>query len=208
MVTYMLKDLYCNISDTERKIWQMKETEILEKLWERSEDVLSIIDAEYGNLLKKLVYQVVRDNQDTEECLNDTYMSVWNTIPPNRPKYLMAYICRVAKNIAINRLRHRMTMKRNSDNVQYIEELGECIANENVFDSIDESILVDCINEFLKKQSKRNRVIFIKRYWFGYSVKDIANELEMSERHTSVVLERLRKKLKEYLKEEGYDEKI
>lgn len=182
----------------------MRESEILDMLWEHSESVFNAIETEYGYLLKKLIYQIVSDNQDMEECLNDTYMSVWNAIPPDRPEYLKAYICRIAKNIAINRLRTKKAMKRNQDNLLYIEELGECIAREDVFYQIEEAELAEHINTFLGKQSEKNRVIFLKRYWFGYSVKDIAKEMGMSEKHTSVTLGRLRKKLKMYLIKEDW----
>ena len=180
----------------------MTEAEIMSMLWERSENVLYAIEKEYGYLLRKLIYQIVLDNQDMEECLNDTYMAVWNAIPPNRPDYLKAYICRTAKNIAMNKLREKLAVKRNSDNIFYMEELGECISGENAFDDIEEKELTACINEFLEKQNRKNRVIFVKRYWFGFSVKEIAQELEMSEKYVSVVLGRIRKKLKGYLKEE------
>lgn len=185
----------------------MNELTIIDMLWNRSESALHVIEREYGHLLKGIIYQIVRNNQDMEECLNDTYMSVWNSIPPNRPEYLRAYICRLAKNIAMNHVRHKKRLKRNTDDVFYMEELGECIADDDVFAKIEEETLVEHIELFLDKQSERNRVIFIKRYWFGYSVKDIAKEMEMSERHASVVLNRLRKKLKTYLKEVGWYEK-
>lgn len=181
---------------------KMTEAEIISMLWERSETALNVMDNEYGRLLRKLIYQIVRDNQDMEECLNDTYMAVWEAIPPNRPDYLKAYICRIAKNIAMKRLRERLAIKRNSDNIFYMEELGECISDENVFVSIEEEVLTDYIKKFLDEQSERNRVMFIKRYWFGYCVKEIAKELKMSEKHISVVLGRMRKRLKSYLKEE------
>lgn len=186
----------------------MTEAEIINMLWEHSENALYVIDKEYGMLLRKLIYHIIGDNQDMEECLNDTYMAVWEAVPPNRPDYLRAYVCRIAKNIAMKRLREKMAIKRNSYNIFYIEELGECISDENIFASIEEKVLTGYIKQFLDKQSARDRVIFIKRYWFGYSVKEIAKELKMSEKHMSVILGRIRKKLKEYLKEEGYDEKL
>lgn len=186
----------------------MTEAEIISMLWERSENALHVMDKEYGRLLRKLIYQIIGDNQDMEECLNDTYMAVWEAIPPNRPDYLRAYICRIAKNIAMKRLREQMAAKRNTNNIFYIEELGECISDENVFARIEEKALTDFIKQFLDKQSVRDRVIFVKRYWFGFSVKEIAQELKITEKHISVILGRTRKKLKECLKEEGYDEKL
>lgn len=137
-----------------------------------------------------------------EECLNDTYMAVWDAIPPNRPEYLKAYICRIAKNIAAKKLRERLAKKRNSDHVYYIEELGECVSGDHVFDGIEEELLTVYIKKFLDVQSERNRVIFVKRYWFGYSLKEIAREVGMSEKHISVILGRSRKKLEAYLREE------
>lgn len=209
-----MKNYICSEVSSERlknfrkeHLYKMKESEILDMLWQRSESVLHIIDEEYGHLLQELIYRIVRDNQDVEECLNDAYMSVWNSIPPNRPEYLRAYICRIAKNIAMNHLRKKKRMKRDIDNILYIEELGECVSGEDVFEKLEEKALVEYIESFLDKQKERNRVVFIKRYWFGYSVKDISKEMGMSERHTSVVLNRLRKKLKAYLKEVHWYEK-
>lgn len=77
----------------------MTEAEIISMLWERSENALHVMDKEYGMLLRKLIYHIIGDNQDMEECLNDTYMAVWEAVPPNRPNYLRAYVCRIAKTL-------------------------------------------------------------------------------------------------------------
>ena len=145
---------------------------------------------------------ILADAQDAEECANDTYLGVWNSIPPNRPEPLRPYVCRIGRNIALNRLRSNTAQKRSGYELS-LDELSGCISAPNQDDGL---ALGRAIDAWLDTLNKENRAIFLRRYWFGDSVKDIATALHMKENAVSVRLSRLRDSLKAYLIKEGYYE--
>lgn len=177
----------------------MEDKNILELLWQRSESAISAMVKRFGNRLYATAMNLINDRQDAEECVNDTYMAIWNAIPPKRPEPLAPYIYRTGRNIALNRLRANTAQKRGGYELS-LEELAGCIPAPYLEDG---RILGQAMDEYLSTISKQSRIIFLRRYWFGDSVKDIAKEFGMTENAVSVRLSRTRDGLKEYLTKEG-----
>lgn len=175
---------------------------ILKLLWDRQERGLEEMAAAYGQRLYGIAYNILGNRHDAEECVNDTYLALWNTIPPQRPNPLIAYACRVGRNIALNRLRSDSAQKRSSGYDLSLEELAGCIPGASMEQVMDGRILGQSINKFLASLSKENRILFLRRYYFGDSVKKIAGSLSMSENTVSVRLNRIRAKLRKFLEKE------
>lgn len=184
----------------------MKDKEIVTLYFERVENAILETDKKYGKLCRKISMGITNDIRDTEEIINDTWMTVWNTIPPKNPHSLKTYICRIAKNLSLKKYEYNHALKRKSEYEYSLEELNDCIGSkENVEEGIMQEELVHVINQFLGNISEENRILFLKRYWFLYSVKDIAKEARISEKNASMRLARIRKQLKQYLRKEGYE---
>lgn len=147
---------------------------------------------------------ILGSRQDAEECVNDTYLAIWNVIPPQRPDPLPPYIYRTGRNIALKRLRDNSAQKRNSAYDASLDELAFCIPVGTLEETLDARALGQAIDRFLDTVSQESRVIFLRRYWFGDSIKEIAKGLGMQENTVSVHLSRTRSKLKDYLTEEGF----
>ena len=175
---------------------------ILKLLWDRQERGLEEMAAAYGQRLYGIAYNILGNRHDAEECVNDTYMALWNTIPPQRPDPLIAYACRVGRNIALNRLRSDSTQKRDSRYDLSLDELAGCIPGASLEHVMDGRILGQSINKFLATLPKTSRIIFLRRYYFGDSVKKIAGSLSLSENTVSVRLNRIREKLRKFLEKE------
>lgn len=146
------------------------------------------------------------NNEDAEEVVNDTYLGVWNSIPPEKPKYLMPFVCRITKNIAMNRLDYNNAKKRNSYTQMSFEELEEIVSGKSsVEEEYEAKEIAGYISEFLKRESYQKRTIFIKRYWYFDSIHQISEEQGINENTVKSELFRLRKKLKAYLEEKGVE---
>ncbi len=180
----------------------MEDHEILALLEQRSDRAIDALAERFGSLLLRIAMNLVDNSQDAEECVNDTYLAVWNSVPPNHPLPLQPYICRICRNIAINRLRRSTTQKRAGYEIS-LDELAGCISAPLQEDS---RLIGQAMNAWLRTLSKENRAIFLRRYWFGDSIKDIAAATGLKENAVSVRLNRLRDKLKDYLYMEGYYE--
>lgn len=178
----------------------MEDHQILDLLWQRSEGAVSALAQKFGKLLHRMAMNLLGSPQDAEECVNDTYLAVWNSIPPNRPEPLRPYVCRIGRNIALNRLRGNCAQKRSGYEVS-LDELAGCISAPRIEDG---RALGQAIDAYLDTLNKDNRVIFLRRYWFGDTVKDIAKAFGMTENAVFVRLSRIRDGLKEYLIKEGY----
>ncbi len=172
---------------------------ILELLWCRAEQAIDALAQKFGARLLHTARNFLGP-EDAEECVNDTYLAVWNAIPPRRPEPLMPFVLRVGRNIALNRLRS-LTAQKRSAYVLSLEELSGCVSAP----ALSGRELGEAMTAFLRKQSRDNRVIFVKRYWFGDSVKEIAWEFSMTENAVSVRLSRMRDGLRRHLTQEGYE---
>ena len=175
---------------------------IIELFFQRSEQGIRELDIKYGKFFQKLSYNIVNNRQDAEECVNDAYLGAWNTIPPTRPDPLLAYICKIVRNISLKSYYKKEAAKRSSSHTVAMEEIEACIAFPGTVEAEYEAKeLARIIESFLDTLSAENRVIFMRRYWFSDSCKDIAELTGLTEKNISVRLTRIRKKMKDYLTE-------
>ena len=182
----------------------MNDDRIIELFFERSEQAIKELDAKYQKTLMKVSFNILNNELDAEECVNDTYLAAWNAIPPAKPNPLVAFVCKIVRNISLKRYEHNTAVKRNSFYDVSLEELDECLASvTTVEDEINERELVKIIESFLDSLSKENRVVFLRRYWFFDSYADIASQVGITEKNVSVKLSRIRNQLRTYLKERG-----
>ena len=176
---------------------------ILSLLWARSETAIEALALNYGRRLYQTAFNILSDRLDAEECVDDTYLAVWNAIPPRKPDPLAGFVFRTGRNISLNRLRSRLADKRNSSYDLSLDELTGCIPAPALEEQLDARALGQAIDRFLEEQSRDNRILFVRRYWFGDSVRDLAQFLSIKENAVSVRLSRLRDMLKDYFIKEG-----
>jgi len=178
---------------------------ITKLLWLRSEDALDALAQTFGKRLYQTARNILGTHSDAEEAVNDTYLALWNTIPPKNPVPLAPYVFRVGKNIAMTKLRDKTAQKRNGYEVS-LSELEECIGGPELWEQLSAKALGEAIDAFLDTLPEMSRAIFLRRYWFGDDVKDIAAALKITENAVSVRLHRTRDKLKNHLIKEGFYE--
>lgn len=183
----------------------MDEKEIVELYWCRSEHAIKETDIKYGKYCNTIAFNILGNQQDSEECVNDTYWKAWNSIPPKRPAKLSAFLGKITRNLALNRYEHLTADKRGSGQVCVaLDELAECIPDPNYVERIvEDKLLADMINRFLSTLSKETRQIFLRRYWGLYPVDQIASDLGISISKCKMSLYRTRRKLKSFLEKEG-----
>lgn len=183
----------------------MNDEQITELLFARDESGIAAMRENYGRLLKSVAYGVLHSEQDAEECESETLLRAWNSIPPARPQRLAAYLCRITRRLALDRYDYNKAEKR-SGIVLPIDELAEFIGGGSAAeDLLTETELTRLLNEFLGAQDYNTRVIFMRRYWFGETTKEIAERLHAGESMVKSRLSRTLKRLREYLRKEGYD---
>lgn len=183
----------------------MTDEQIITLYWNRDEQAIRETDTQYGDLLYHLAYNILHDRCDCEECQNDTYLSIWNAIPPSRPALFQAFITRIMRNIAINRYKEKQTKGRvPSEMTVSMEELLDSLKGEEPFGEEDGlSELGQLINEFVHSLSEKQQYIFIGRYYMTDKVKTIAEELSMTESGVYKELRELRKDFKTFLERNG-----
>ena len=173
---------------------------IIELFFERSEQGIQELDIKYGKVCHKLSYNIVSNRQDAEECVNDSYLGAWNAIPPAKPDPLLTYICKIVRNISLKIYYRKEAAKRSSHYTIAMEEIEACIAAPNTVEAeIEARELAHIIESFLDTLTMENRIIFMRRYWFYDSCKDIAEFVGLTEKNISVRLTRIRQKMKDYL---------
>lgn len=183
----------------------MDEQEIIGLFFERSEQAIAELDGRCGKLGRRLAENILGSARDAEECLNDAYLALWNTIPPERPQSLSAYLCRVLRNLAIKRYHANTAQKRNSHYDAALEELEDCLpAGETAESILSAHELTRLLNAFLATLPPTDRRLFLGRYWLSQPVAVIAKELAISENNAAVRLSRIRGRLRLYLRKEGY----
>lgn len=176
---------------------------ITELLWQRSENAIAELARNFGGRLYRLALNITSDRREAEETVSDTYLTLWNTIPPQRPDPLAPFVYRVCKNIALNRVRYNAAQKRSSYEIS-LDELADCIAGPDLWETLDSRALGRAIDTFLGTLTPENRRLFLRRYWFGDSIQALAQEYAITENALSVRLSRIRDKLKAYLTKEGF----
>ncbi len=182
----------------------MEDRQIVKLFLQRSDSAIPATIRKYGSRLRQLAANILRDPRDAEEAVNDTYLALWNAIPPEEPDPFSAYSYRVCRNTSLNKYRSNTALMRNSAYDLSLDELAQSIPDTAMEETISARELGRAIDAFLAKQSRDSRVIFLRRYWFGDSVKDIAQALGMKESAVSVRLSRTRSALNLYLIKEGY----
>lgn len=181
----------------------MKDSEIIELFWQRSEDAIHAAADAYGPMCRGIARNLLRNEEDAQECVNDTWHSLWNAIPPERPLRMKAFVARITRNLAMKRLRERNAAKRQAVTVSF-EELSQCIPDGMAVEAaLEGKELSRAIDGFLDTLCEENRNLFLRRYWFFDSVKELARSFRMSESNVKVTLYRIRKELKEYLEKEA-----
>ena len=183
----------------------MEDSKIIRLFFERSEQAISELDCKYGPAVKRIAANILNDRLDTEECVSDTYLKTWNSIPPRVPNPLMGYVCRIARNLAVNRYHANHAEKRSSNYGLILDEMEECIPSRvNVETDYDAKELGAAINRFLSTLNREDRFLFVRRYWYADSVTELAAMTKSSVNRISVRLFRLREKLRITLMKEGF----
>ena len=182
----------------------MDDRKILELLWNRVESAIDALGAKFGRRLHLMAMNILNDYHDAEESVNDTYLALWDSIPPASPDPLAPYVFKVGRNTALRLLRARTAQKRDNRYDVALDELSPFLPGGCLEDHWDARELGQAIDRFLSTADKENRILFIRRYWFGDDISQLAKDRIMSQGTVSVRLYRIRSKLKEFLQEEGF----
>ena len=187
----------------------MEDERILDLYWERDQRAIVETSAKYGEMCSVIAENILSDKLDAEECVNDTYLELWNSIPPKRPNFFGAFITKITRNLAMKRIEYLYAKKRSVNAAVSLSELDGCVPPNAVEDDVvNEQVLKSCIEGFLLDLSEQNRYIFLRRYFFFDPVSEIAEKLQLSESAVKSSLLRSRKKLKAILEKEGVFAKV
>ncbi len=181
----------------------MEDIDIIRLYFDRSEQAIEETDHKYGAGLRSLSMRMLRNREDAKECCNDTYLKTWNTILPNNPLVLYAYVMKICRCISCNRIDWYQAKKRKAIVVELTSELENCIPDRYAEKQMQDREIGELVNQFLKRLSAEKRIIFMKRYWYAESIGEIAKELQITEGKVKMSLSRMKSKLKEYLEMEG-----
>lgn len=184
----------------------MEDSAIIELYWARDEGAITETDRKYGPLCRSLAYNILSDREDSEECVNDTWHRAWDTMPPQRPDSLRAYLGRIVRNLSISRLRRRTAQKRGDGLSLMLSELEDCVPSpHHPEQDMDARELAAAISRWLRAQKQDDRVLFVRRYWYGESVSDLAGEWTLTPNQMAKRMLRLRRSLKQTLEQEGFE---
>ncbi len=183
----------------------MDDKQIIALFMARSEDAIEESAKKYGAYCRSIAFRILQNEADTEECLNDTYHTAWNKIPPHIPNNLAAFLGKITRNIALRRYEKETAVKRGGgENDLIFEELAECLISENDTEkALEETLIKDAVNGFLRTLSTKKRRIFLRRYWYMSSISEIAENFHMTKSAVKTSLLRMRAALREYLIKEG-----
>ena len=179
----------------------MDDTQIVNLYWERSERAISASSDKYGPYCRTIAHNILRSPEDTEECVNDTWLNAWNSMPPQRPGRLRAFLGRITRNLALDRYSYNHAQKRCGEVDALLSELQECIADRT--DRFEERYVAEAISAFLRKQPEQKRMVFLRRYWYADSIEAIARRGHMSQSQVKSMLFRMRAALRAHLEKEG-----
>ena len=183
----------------------MNDSEIIDLFYMRSERAIMELAAKYGNACNKVAKNILNNILDAEECVNDAYLGAWNKIQPQNQNPLLTYICRIVRNLSIKKYHANTSVKRNSFYDAALDELEECVSSsESVEAEISAKELTRQIDYFLDTLDAESRILFVRRYWYAYSISELAKQFGLKSNTVSVRLSRIRDKLRDYLKGEGF----
>jgi len=185
----------------------MDDSKIVQLYWDRDEQAISATADKYGSYCISIAKNILGNTEDAEECVNDTYLSAWNSIPPHKPNILSTFLGKITRNLSFNKYKYNRAEKRGGgDFPAILDELSEIVSGDDgVEQTIDDKELISAINTFLNSISPKKRFIFIRRYWYSDKVSDIAIRCGIKEGSVSMTLNRLRKQLQKHLTERGYE---
>lgn len=180
----------------------MDDSKIVNLFLERDEEALKEAEKQYGKLCHYIANNILNSPLDAQECVNDTLLRAWNSIPPAKPKRLGAYLSKIARNLAIDKYKAEKSQKRSKNkDALPLDELEGCLSGTDSL--IDEAILKDLINSFLRSLTKEKRIVFVQRYFYNASISEIAKSNDLTENNVKVMLLRLRNVFSEYIKKYG-----
>ena len=185
----------------------MDDAKIVQLYWDRNEQAILATADKYGNYCASIAKNILGNHEDAEECVNDTYLNAWNSMPPHRPSILSTFLGKIVRNLSIKRYKHNTADKRGGGQATVVlDEIAEFVSDaDSVEQESDRKELVTAIDSFLDRLPADKRNIFICRYWYFDSISDIANRFRMTENNVSVTLNHLRLKLHNYLLERGFE---
>ena len=184
----------------------MGDEEIIEMLFSRAEESISVIDEKYGAACRKIAKDILGNEQDAEECVNDAYLGIWNTVPPEKPSPFSTFLYRILRNLSLKKLEANRAKKRSAMFEELVAEIEEFLpAAETVESRVEQRALAAAIDEFLETLTPDNRKVFMRRYWFSESYEKIARDLGMSKGNVSMRLVRTKEKMRKFLEERGIE---
>lgn len=184
----------------------MEDVKITELFFNRSESAIEESHKKYGKYCGKIALNILHSEEESEECVNDTWLKAWNSIPPSKPEKLSVFLGSITRNLAIDRYRRAKSAKRwNGEAAVCLEELAECISDENSDSFTDTLYLKDALNRFLEGLSGSARDLFMLRYWYMLPIKEAAKRCGIKEGTARMSLSRTREALREFLENEGYE---
>ena len=183
----------------------MNDLNIIELYFARNEEAIKQTDIKYGRLCHSIAYNILNNNEDSEECVNDTYIGVWNAIPPTKPSNFMAFVCKITRNLSLKRLESMTRQKRSQSTLISLDELAEVLSDESISDGMSDENIGKLISVFLRKEKSEIRNVFIRKYYFFDSISDIAKRYGFTESKVKNMLHHSRAKLKKYLIKEGIE---
>lgn len=181
----------------------MEDSRIIELYFARDESAITETAKKYGRLCLKVAGNILSSDSDVEECVNDTYLGVWNAIPPTRPNNFRNYICRIVRNVAFKRYNYNAAKKRSVELECSLSEMEDILPDESISYDVDNEYIGEAINEFLDGLDSEARVMFVRKYWFFDTVSEIASRFSFSESKVKSSLYHTREKLRKYLEEKG-----
>lgn len=182
----------------------MEDSGIIDLFFERSEQAIALLSEKYGRLCQKIACNILNDRLDAEECVNDAYLAVWNTVPPMRPESLPGYLCRIVRNLALKKYHGNTAKKRNSVYDVALDEIADCIPSDaSVEEEAAAAEISRMIDAFLGTLCESDRIMFVRRYYHADSIEDLAAAFGKSRHYVSVRLSRIRSALKKHLCERG-----
>ena len=183
----------------------MDDLRIIELYFKRDEQAIKETDVKYGKLCHNIAYNILNNHEDSQECVNDTYVGAWNAIPPTRPNNLMSFVCRIVRNLSLKRLEFLKREKRSADVILSLEELAAVLPDERYAPNASDEDVGKLISKFLRKQKEDARNVFIRKYYFFDSIEEIAERYGFTESKVKNMLFYTRNKLRDYLIKEGVE---
>ena len=182
----------------------MEDVQIIDLYWQRDQRAIDETSRKYGGFLTGIAWNILRCHGDAEACVNDTYLRTWNAIPPARPSAFRAWLGRIVRNLSLDRWKQNRTAKRGGDGMEVLlGELGDCVPTPRGTEkALEDQEIAALISDFLRRLSKEHRAIFLRRYWCGQSVAEIAEALGCGQGKVKSALFRTRKALRTYLEQE------